>query len=386
MNPYRSLIDIGIKLTSEQNLDRLLNLILQNARAICNVDAGTLYLKEGECLRFSVSQNTSLESKMGKEKFQNLFIPFTLPISNQSIAGWCAKNLETLNIEDAYKIKDVPYSHNSKFDEETGYRTKSMLTIPIKDKDGRLLGVLQLINKRGDQGKKVFTRQDEKVAEAVASQAAVAIKNAKLTEELKSAHLETIYKLGLAAESKDEGTGNHVKRVSEISRIIAEGLGLDDDFIETIYYASPLHDVGKIGIPDSILTKPGHLTEEEQKIMKSHTVLGYQILKDSKSKIIQTAAEIAYSHHERWDGTGYPSGLAGEEIPLSGRIVALADFFDAVTSSRPYREGIFTMAQTLKIIKEETCKHFSPKVTAAFFSSLDRIKKVHYLLSNGEII
>jgi len=386
MNPYRSLIDIGIKLTSEQNLDRLLNLILQNARTICNVDAGTLYLKEGESLRFSVSQNTSLELKMGKEKFQNLFIPFTLPISNQSIAGWCAKNLETLNIEDAYKIKDAPYSHNSKFDEETGYRTKSMLTIPIKDKDDRLLGVLQLINKKGDKGKKVFTRQDEKVTEAIASQAAVAIKNARLTEELKSAHLETIYKLGLAAESKDEGTGNHVKRVSEISRIIAEGLGLDDDFIETIYYASPLHDVGKIGIPDSILTKPGHLTEEEQKIMKSHTVLGYQILKDSKSKIIQTAAEIAYSHHERWDGTGYPRGLAGEEIPLSGRIVALADFFDAVTSSRPYREGIFTMAQTLEIIKEETGKHFSQKVTDVFFGSLDRIKKVHYLLSYGEII
>ncbi|MCK4421017.1 HD domain-containing protein [candidate division WOR-3 bacterium] len=383
MDINKSLIEIGIKLSSERNLDRLLYLILQSARYICNADAGSLYLKEEKHLCFAVSQNATLEIKMGSEEFRKLFSPHTIPISNKSIAGWSAANKKVLNLGDVYQIKNAPYSFDRKFDKETGYRCHSMLTVPMKDKEDNLIGVFQLINKRKADKIEPFTKDDEKVAEALASQASVAINNVQLTEEIKAAHLETIYKLGLAAEYKDEETGNHIRRMSEFSKIIAESLGLDEGFIETIYHASPLHDVGKIGIPDNILTKAGKLTPEEWKIMKGHTILGYQLLKDSHSKIMQIASEIAYTHHERWDGKGYPRGLSKEEIPLTGRVVSLADFFDAVTSSRPYRDKPFPLPKTLRIIKEEAGKHFCPKIVDAFFDSIDRIKEIHYILSEG---
>ncbi len=384
MDVNEALIDIGIKLSSEHNLERLLDSILQNARYICNADAGTLYLKEGVSLRFSVSQNATLEMESGREEFKKLLSPHILPISNESIAGWSAKNREVLNIEDVYKIKNVPYCFDREYDRKTGYKCCSMLTVPMMDRENSLVGVFQLINKKGTDEIVPFAKQDEGVAKALSSQAAVAIRNAQLTEELKSAHLETIYMLGRAAEYKDEETGNHIKRVSEFSKVIAESLGMEDVFIETIYYASPLHDVGKIGIPDNILTKQGKLTQEEWKIMKNHTILGHQLLKDSPSIIIQVASQVAYTHHERWDGKGYPNGLSMEEIPLYGRIVALADFFDAVTSVRPYRKEPFPMPKTLRIIREDRGKHFCPETTDAFFEAINRIKGIHFSLFDKE--
>lgn len=384
MEVYEALIDIGIKLSSERNLEKLLDLILKNARYICNADAGSLYLKEGNNLRFVISQNATLEMEIGEEEFKKLLSPHTLPISKKSIVGFCAKNKELLNIEDTYKIENAPYCHYEEVDKKTRYRCQSMLTVPMLDRENTLVGVFQLINKRGDDKIFPFTKQDEEVAESLASQAAVAIRNAQLTKELKSAHLETIYMLGRAAEYKDEETGNHIKRVSEFSKAIAESLGMDEIFIETIYYASPLHDIGKIGIPDNILTKQTKLMPEEWKVMKNHTVLGYELLKDSPSAIIQVASQVAYTHHERWDGKGYPKGLLGEEIPLSGRIVTLADFFDAVTSERPYRKEPFPMPKTLRLIREDREKHFCPDTTDAFFNVIERIKDIHYSLFDKE--
>ncbi len=384
MDVYQALIDIGIKLSSEQNLERLLELILKNARYITNADAGSLYLKEGNKLRFVISQNKILEMKMGKDEFKNMLNPHSIPISNKSIAGFSAKNKELLNIENVYKIKNAPYCHNKKVDKKTGYKCQSMLTVPMLDRENSLVGVFQLINKRGPQKIIQFKKQDEELTEALSSQAAVAIRNAQLTEELKSAHLETIYMLGIAAEYKDEETGNHIKRVSEFSKAIAESLGMDEIFIETIYYASPLHDVGKIGIPDNILTKQSNLTKKEWKIMKNHTILGYKLLKDSPSVIIQIASEVAYTHHERWDGKGYPRGLSGEKIPISGRIVAIADFFDALTSMRPYRKEPFPIPKTLQIIREDREKHFCPNSTDAFFNVINKIKDIHYSLFDKE--
>jgi len=384
MDVYQALIDIGIKLSSEQNLEILLDLILKNARNITNADAGSLYLKDGNKLRFVISQNKTLEMKMGKDKFKNMYNPHSIPISNKSIAGCSAKNKELLNIEDVYKIKNAPYCHDEKFDKKTGYKCQSMLTVPMIDRENSLVGIFQLINKRGPKKIIQFKKQDEELTEALSSQAAVAIRNAQLTEELKSAHLQTIYMLGRAAEYKDEVTGNHIKRVSEFSKAIAESLEMDDLFIETIYYASPLHDVGKIGIPDNILTKKGNLTKKEWKIMKNHTMLGYELLKDSPSAIIRVASEVAYTHHERWDGKGYPRGLSGEKIPISGRIVSIADFFDAVTSRRPYRKEPFTIQKTLQLIREDRKKHFCPRSTDAFFKVINKIKDIHYSLFDKE--
>jgi HD-GYP domain-containing protein (c-di-GMP phosphodiesterase class II) len=376
MSNYDTLIEIGIKLSAERDLSRLLQIILEDTCKLCKADAGTFYLKKNNKLEFRVSRNLTLEEKMGKKNFLESIAPHALPISNKSIAGWSAKNKKILNIKDLNSIKGCPYCHNTEFEEKTGYKCKSMLTVPIIDREQKLVGVFQLINKTDQWEIKPFSKADEKLTESLASQAAVAIRNAQLTDELESAQLETIFVLGEAAEYKDKETGDHIKRVATFSKIIAETLKLNDNLIETIYRGSPLHDIGKIGIPDNILNKPGKLDAHEWEIMKEHTTLGYKLLKDSKSEVIKTAAQIAYTHHERWDGKGYPRGLKGKKIPLSGRIVALSDFFDALTSDRPYRKKPFSLSETFSMIEEERGTHFCPETSDAFFKSIKHIEKI----------
>jgi putative two-component system response regulator len=376
MKRYDTLIEIGIKLSAEKDLDKLLNIILEDACELCQADAGTFYLKKNNKLEYQVSRNLTLEGKMGKKDFLKSVTPHALLISNKSIAGWSAKNKETLNIKDLNNMKDCPYCHNKEFEEKTGYKGKSMLTIPIVDRENELVGVFQLINKTGKRKIVSFSKADQKLAESLASQAAVAIRNAQLTDELKSAQLETIFVLGEAAEYKDKETGDHIKRVATFSKIIAQTLGLEDELVETIYRGSPLHDIGKIGIPDKILNKPAKLNKDEWEIMKEHTTLGYNLLKDSKSKVIKTASDIAYTHHERWDGNGYPRALKGKKIPLVGRIVALSDYFDALTSDRPYRKKPFSLSETFSMIEEDRGKHFCPECTDAFFKAIKHIEKI----------
>jgi putative two-component system response regulator len=209
---------------------------------------------------------------------------------------------------------------------------------------------------------------------------------AKRTEELrqafqkiKLASLDTIFRLSQAAEYKDEDTGSHIKRMSHYAAAVARKLGLDDSAVETILYAAPMHDVGKIGIPDKILLKPAKLDPDEWAIMKQHTTIGANILKGSDAEFIKMAEVIALTHHEKWDGTGYPKGLKGKAIPLSGRIAAIADVFDAITSKRPYKEA-FPLDKSLSIIKEGRGNHFDAEVVDAFFAIQDEIVEIkeHY--------
>lgn len=197
----------------------------------------------------------------------------------------------------------------------------------------------------------------------------------KTVKELQGAYIDTIHRLVLAAEYKDEDTGAHIVRMSYYSALIAEKLGLQAKDVQNILYAAPMHDVGKIGIPDSILMKPGKLTEEEFDLMKIHTTIGAKILANSKSKILQVAEQIALSHHEKWNGKGYPLGLSGDDIPLAGRIVALADVFDALTSKRPYKNP-FPVKVAIDIIKKERGQHFDPDVVDIFLENIDEILKI----------
>jgi putative two-component system response regulator len=190
--------------------------------------------------------------------------------------------------------------------------------------------------------------------------------------EIKKAHTETIHRLVVAAEYKDEDTANHIKRMSHYSRILAGALHLSPGDVEIVHLASPLHDVGKIGTPDNILFKPAKHTPEEWEIMKQHTTFGGRILNGSSAKLLQAGEIIALSHHEKWDGSGYPKGISGEDIPLWGRITAVADVFDALTSKRPYKEP-FSNEKSLQIMKEGRDKHFEPGLLDLFLENLDEV-------------
>ena len=189
------------------------------------------------------------------------------------------------------------------------------------------------------------------------------------TDQLQASHRETIFALTRAAEHRDDDTGIHVRRISHYSRLLAETLGLDNDYCDMIHYASPMHDIGKIGIPDHILLKQSSHTQDEFKIMMSHCSLGADILKDCNSLYMKMGSEIALHHHERWDGTGYPAGLAGDDIPLSARIMVICDVYDALRAKRPYKLA-FDHDKTMGIIingdGRTMPEHFDPKVLDAF--------------------
>lgn len=194
----------------------------------------------------------------------------------------------------------------------------------------------------------------------------------KAYETLAKAHIDSLQRLAVAAEYKDDDTGVHIVRMSNFAAIIARAHGMDDAFCELLLQASPMHDIGKIGIPDSILKKPGKLTDEEWIVMRKHPEYGAKILSGSDVPVIQLASEVALSHHEKYDGSGYPQGLKGDEIPLSGRIVAMADFFDALTMDRVYRPA-FADKKAIEMAEEGSGSHFDPAIVVAFLSSVEEI-------------
>ncbi|MFO7840137.1 MAG: response regulator [Desulfosalsimonadaceae bacterium] len=200
-----------------------------------------------------------------------------------------------------------------------------------------------------------------------------ALNNLKTThDELQSAYLDTINRLARAAEYKDEDTGDHILRMSQFCAFIAEKYGLDERRVRNIRYASPMHDIGKIGIPDRILLKPDRLTKEEFETIKTHTTIGASILRNSRAEVLQTAHEIALTHHEKWNGSGYPRGLKKNNIPIAGRIVAIMDVFDALTSNRPYKRP-YPVEIARDIIKKERELSFDPDIVDIFLEHLDHL-------------
>jgi len=198
----------------------------------------------------------------------------------------------------------------------------------------------------------------------------------KATIDLIEREHESLVVLGKTAEWKDPETANHVARVAHYSKLLAKEYGLDEETQDTIFYAAPFHDIGKVGIADSILLKPAKLTYEEFEIMKTHASIGYDILKDSKSKYLQMGAKIAISHHEKYNGKGYPNALKADEIPISGRIVAIVDVFDALVSIRPYKKP-WSFSKALDLLKEESGEHFDPKLVDIFLENIEQVKKIY---------
>lgn len=191
-------------------------------------------------------------------------------------------------------------------------------------------------------------------------------------EELKATHIQIIERLGRAAEYKDNETGLHVMRMSHVSKLLALKLGLNEDFAERLLLAAPMHDIGKIGIPDAILLKADKLTPEEFREIQKHPQIGAEILGSSNSELIKLAKSVALYHHEKWDGSGYPHGLKGTVIPIEARIVAVADVFDALTNKRPYKVA-WTIDETLEFMVGQKEKHFDPQIVDVLLDSIDEI-------------
>lgn len=198
----------------------------------------------------------------------------------------------------------------------------------------------------------------------------------KATKNLLDREHETLQILGKTAEYKDPETASHVARVARYSKLLAKEYGLSEKEQDIVFYAAPFHDLGKVGIEDKILLKPGRLDEEEYKIMKTHAQMGYEILKDSKSEYLQAGAVIALTHHEKWDGSGYPNGLVGENIHVFGRIVSIADVFDALTSFRPYKKA-WSFEDALKYLQEKSGIDFDPKMVDIFKEKIEDVKVIY---------
>ena len=243
---------IGMALSKEQDLNQLLTLVLTESRQFTNAEAGSLYVREGEQLRFSVTQNdvmdarrkAEMKAKKTMEVIPSTFTGFYVSLDKSSLAGYVGVTAKVLNIPDAYKIPaGKEFKFNRSFDEKNNYRTKSMLIVPMKDASGNVVGVIQLINARKKKNIIPFDKHYENLVLSLASQAAIAIKNTMLTQELKEAYLDTIFRLSIAAEYKDDDTAAHIHRMSRYSAILAEGLGLSAPEVESIRYASPMHDI-----------------------------------------------------------------------------------------------------------------------------------------------
>lgn len=393
------LTSLGIELNKVADLDILMERLLSEARRFVNADAGSIYIRDDQELHFSYTQNATLQARL-PEGEKLIYSTFTVPINVNSIAGCVAHSKRVLNIADVYEIDcSRPYHFSRQYDEASGYRTQSMLTIPLVSTRDVLLGVLQIINAQDDEGRIIpFTENDEKIMQHFASVATVALERAQMTRAM---ILRTIK----MAEMRDpKETGAHVNRVAAYSLELfeqwARKVGMPAEELENkrdiFRMAAMLHDVGKVGISDTILKKPARFTPEEFEIMKQHTVLGAALFKDKQSEFDDAAIEVALTHHERWDGRGYPGyvdiltgkplpghetpegrprGRKEEEIPLFGRIVAIADVYDALCSRRVYKPA-WKEEDALRIMEEEVGKQFDPSLMEIFFSSLDVIRAI----------
>jgi HD-GYP domain-containing protein (c-di-GMP phosphodiesterase class II) len=394
-----TIIRLGIEITGVKDLDVLLEKILKEARKLVHADAGSIYIREDDQLKFSYTQNDTLQKRLPPGR-KLIYSTFSVPINSKSISGYVAHTGETLNIPDVYRLRTgLPYSFNKHYDDLSGYRTKSVLTFPLKTNRGHVIGVLQLINGKDEKGKVIpFRKKDEPLILNFANTAAVAIERAQMTRAM-------ILRMIKMAELRDpKETGAHVNRVGSFAVVIYEHWaakqGISQEEIEknrdVLRMAAMLHDVGKVAISDTILKKPARFTEEEFNIMKQHTYLGARLFSELYSDFDETAAVVAFNHHEYWDGNGYPGhvnmldgtplpgfevgngkavGKKGEEIPIFGRVVAIADVFDALSSKRVYKEA-WDEARVLETLKALDGKQFDPAVMEAFFASLDPIRNI----------
>jgi response regulator RpfG family c-di-GMP phosphodiesterase/ribonuclease BN (tRNA processing enzyme) len=342
-----------IELSSTQDHKKLITILAAMARNLTLSDRCTIWIVD------DTKENIISEIA---EEVGMLKIPYGV-----GIVGSAIENNEIIIIDDAYSDKRF----HSQIDKETGYKTKNMLVVPMCNSNGEAIGAIQVMNKR----KGSFHEDDVTRLLLSSTFTAETIIAAKLQLEIENTQKEIIFLMGAVGESRSKETANHVKRVAEYSKFLALAYGLDEKEAEMLKYASPMHDIGKVAIPDHILNKPSYLNRYEKRIMDSHTTLGYELIKNSKRPLLQAAAIVAHQHHEKWDGSGYPQGLKGKDIHIFGRITALADVFDALGSDRIYKKA-WSDEDIFEYIKKEKGKHFEPRLVELFFQNRDKIFEI----------
>lgn len=396
------IIELGLEIAQIQDIDVLLERVLSVARQLVNADAGTIYIRNENSLKFSHTQNDTLQKRLPPGK-KLIYKTFSIPITHNSISGYVASTGKTVNISDVYRFNTdlVPYAFDRSYDDKTHYRTQSMVTIPLKNNQGQVIGVMQLINAQNGNGEVVpFLKDDIPLIRIFAHSAAKAIERAQMTRS------EILGMVRFLTKTRDpEETEAHVNRVGAFSAEIYEAWarkkGIPRAKIETnaelLRMAAMLHDIGKLALPHSIWKKSDKFTAEEYRTMKQHTVKGAQmLLKSAQTEYEETAAEIALNHHEYWNGSGYPGhinlengqvipgyedkrgrprGKQGEEIPVFGRIVAIADMYDTLSCRQAFKKAL-DETDVLKTLEKGAGRHFDPEMIDAFFSSLDMIRAI----------
>lgn len=360
----------------------VLDAILTEARRISRADAGTVYLMQGNELSFSAAQNDTLFPASEANRF--FYMNSRIPVDKSSIAGYVAVTGASLNIADAHKLPPgCEYSFNTDFDRQSGYRTKSILAAPLKNAKGDIIGVLQLINAKDRAGEVApFTLKDRESLSNLASMATLPLERSFLITGIILRMLQT------SALRDPQETAGHVYRVGGIAAELyhrwALAHGVDpEELLSTksvLRLAAMLHDVGKVGIPDSVLKKPGKLTDEERDIMQRHAALGASLFSGGMDKIDIMAKEIALYHHAKWDGTGYTGDASiktpsGKDIPLWARITAIADVYDALVSRRCYKEA-WDSAKALEILQKDSGTHFDPELVKYFIEIKDLVDAI----------
>lgn len=344
------------RIAEERNLDSLLVLMANLGRSMVQADRCSLWL---------LSEN-------GKELWTRVahgISEIRIP-STGGFVGHSLQNDEELLIPDAYEDSRF----DSSVDKRSGYRTRSVLAVPFKNSRGEVMGVFQAINCLTEDC--CFRKQDLEHLRLIAVYSAKAIESSLLFMEQQRTQEEITAILGEAAECRSHETGNHVNRVGAMCCTIGHYLGMSEADIKMLHQASTMHDLGKIGIPDQILNKPGRFTPDEYEVMKQHSMMGYEMLVHSKSRLLQKAAEIAKSHHERYDGKGYPEGIAGEAIPLEARICAVADVFDALTNARCYKDP-WPREKVVNLFTEERGKQFDAHMVDILLEHIDEFYAIN---------
>lgn len=392
------IIETEAALNKIQDVDVLMEQILVESRKVVRADAGSIYVRDGDRLAIHYAQNDTLQRQLPPGQ-KIVYSFFSFPINEKTIAGYSALTKQLVNEPDVYQISpDKPYKFGRQSDSVSGYRTVSNLTIPLQTSNGNILGVLQVLNALDEEGNVTsFSKDDELYISHFAANATVALEHAHLTRSM-------VLRMIRMSELRDpKETGPHVNRVSsyavEIYDRWAFNHSIDENesrkFRDTLKIASMLHDVGKVAISDLILKKPARFTAEEYRVMQGHTWLGARLFNEIESPIDSVARDVAMTHHENWDGTGYPGhvslsdgsfletdpatgrarGLSGEEIPIAGRIVALADVYDALSCKRVYKEP-WDEEKVLAEIKSLRGTKFDPAVVDAFFEILPSIQSI----------